>query len=48
MHILINNVLETERSNALIDKGLARLFECESAEIADEIAENPHTKKLCQ
>lgn len=37
-----------KRSNALTDKGLTRLFDCESAKIADEIAENPHSKKLCQ
>ena len=37
-----------KRANALTDKGTARIVECETTEIADEIAGNPHTKKLCQ
>ena len=37
-----------KRAAALTDKGLAKIIECETEKIADEIAENPHTKKLCQ
>lgn len=37
-----------KRAAALTDKGTARIVECETAKIADEIAGNPHTKKLCQ
>jgi predicted outer membrane protein len=37
-----------KRANALKNMGLAQIIECESAKIADEIAENPHTKKFCQ
>jgi hypothetical protein len=37
-----------KRAAALSDKGTARIVECETAKIADEIAENPHTKKICQ
>jgi hypothetical protein len=36
------------RAAALKDKGLARIIECDSEKIAEEIAANPHTKKLCQ
>lgn len=36
-----------KRAAALTDKGAARIIECETATIADEIAANPHTKKLC-
>lgn len=36
-----------KRAAALKDKGIARIIECETAAIADEIAGNPHTKKLC-
>lgn len=36
------------RAAALKDKGTARLIECEMTGIADEIAKNPHTKKICQ
>ena len=40
---------ETEkRAAALKNKGTAIIIECETAEIADEIAANPHTKKICQ
>ena len=40
---------ETEkRAAALTDQATARIVECETAKIADEIAANPHTKKLCQ
>ena len=40
---------ETEkRAVALSFKGTARIVECETAKIAEEIASNPHTKKLCQ
>ncbi|CAN5265537.1 hypothetical protein BH20ACI1_BH20ACI1_11370 [soil metagenome] len=37
-----------KRAVALTDKGTARIVECETTKIADEIAENRHTKKLCQ
>ena len=37
-----------KRAVALKDKGTAIIVECETAEIADEIAANPHTKKFCQ
>ena len=37
-----------KRAVALADQGTARIVECETAKIADEIAANPHTKKLCQ
>jgi len=36
-----------KRAAALKNKGLAHIVECQTAEIADEIAANPHTKKLC-
>ena len=36
------------RAAALKDKGMARIVECETPGIADEISENPHTKKICQ
>ena len=40
---------ETEkRAAALKDKGKAIVIECETAEIADEIAQNSNIKKLCQ
>lgn len=35
------------RAAALREKGLMRLFECRTAEIAAQIAENPQTKKFC-
>lgn len=42
-------MLDTEkRAKSLTDKGTARIIECETAKIADEIAANPHTKKFCQ
>ncbi len=37
-----------KRAVALKDNGAARIIECETEKIADEIAGNPHTKKLCQ
>lgn len=37
-----------KRAAALADQGTARIVECETAKIADEIAANPHTKNLCQ
>jgi len=37
-----------KRAAALTVKGTAKIIECETAKIADEIAANPHTKKLCQ
>ncbi len=37
-----------KRAAALTDQGMAKIVECETAKIADEIAANPHTKKLCQ
>jgi hypothetical protein len=36
-----------KRANALKNKGLAQIIECQTKEIADEIASNPNTKKLC-
>ncbi len=36
-----------KRAGALKDKGAARIFECETAKIADEIAGHAQTKKLC-
>lgn len=36
------------RASALTDNGTARIIECETAQIADELTANPHTKKLCQ
>lgn len=35
------------RARALEDKGLARIIECETAEIAEEIANDKRMKKLC-
>jgi hypothetical protein len=37
-----------KRSQALTDKGTAKIIECESTKIADEIAKHRLTKKLCQ
>lgn len=37
-----------KRAAALTDKGTARIIECETAIIADELVANPHTKKFCQ
>ncbi len=37
-----------KRAAALTDKGTAKIVECETVKIADEIAANPHSKKLCQ
>lgn len=37
-----------KRAGALKDKGTARIIECETAQIADEVAANPHTKKLVE
>lgn len=37
-----------KRAAALTDKGTAKIVECETRKIADEIAGNPHIKKLCQ
>jgi hypothetical protein len=36
-----------KRAVALKETGTARIIECETAAIADEIAQNSHTKKLC-
>ncbi len=37
-----------KRALALKNKGAAIIVECETANIADELAGNPHTKKICQ
>ncbi len=37
-----------KRAAALTDKGAAKIVECETVKIADEIAANPHSKKMCQ
>lgn len=37
-----------KRAKALRNRGLAHFIECLTNEIADEIAENPHTKKFCR
>ncbi len=37
-----------KRAVALKDKGAAIIVECETANIADELAGNPHAKKICQ
>ena len=36
-----------KRATALKNKGSAQIIECQNAEIAEEIANNPNTKKLC-
>ncbi len=46
---IIGFLRETKkRAAALKNKGAAQIIECETTEIADELAENAHTKKLCQ
>lgn len=46
---VIGFLRDTKRRAAVLKaKGTAQIIECETAEIADEIAGNPHTKKFCQ
>lgn len=37
-----------KRAAALKSKETAQIIECETTEIADEISQNPHTKKFCE